>query len=275
MHNRKIQYLDIRKYAHFHEYLFELHMKLISYCIKKKIPHPLNAEHLCKLYNKKISSNNLINKRYKRKINKVIEQERIKMKKKKLEKIGQDFKLDRKIKDGDKKSVRKVDGCFIRHCNSSDFVEIIKIQDLIKQELKKSGKQELFCPNENKVVEELLKENNEVLSICVQSPYGICAFSFTLFNYAIDVDIEYHFGSNRVAFFDTVIVLPEFRGNRLHNKLLEVSLNIAKEKNYSEMATIVSPDNKISYDNFISNGFKEHAIGEHKNLKRCYLIKEL
>jgi len=75
-------------------------------------------------------------------------------------------------------------------------------------------------------------------------------------------------------------VLPNFRGNKLQDILLKISIEEAQKRNYDIMATTVSPNNFYSINNFIRNDFKilkiiEGEEGLYKGHKRYIMYKNL
>lgn len=161
--------------------------------------------------------------------------------------------------------------CYFRQCATDDYSTIIEIQGKIMIDL--GNNEGLFVPTENDKIKEFF-EQDDIYFICVQTPNGICAYSYTLFNDKTDY-INVNFKNKKVATFDTVVVLPEFRGNKLQQKLLEISCEEALKRNYDIVASIVSPDNIISINNFIINDFEILKIIKFKEYNRYIVYKKI
>jgi Sortase and related acyltransferases len=171
-----------------------------------------------------------------------------------------------------------VEDCYFRKCVYGDTLTIVNIQSKVIEELANAHSQNLFIPTKPDEIERLLqREQDAIYFICVQTPDGICAYSCTIFDEKCDASLSPHFESKRVATFDSVVVLPDFRGNALQSKLLKISEEKAKEEGYDIIASMVSPKNTHSMDNFIKEGFKVFdtiTYGEQK-LDRCIVFKNL
>lgn len=81
---------------------------------------------------------------------------------------------------------------------------------------------------------------------------------------------------NSVINFKLVIVLPEYRGNNLQQKLISRLEKIAKEKNKRIICATVSPLNTHSGQNFKKAGFKFHSNKtKYNGLNRDIYYKNL
>lgn len=154
-----------------------------------------------------------------------------------------------------KESSLEISDCYIRQSYLEDYSEISEIQDKVVEDLLVNRDDNLFISTEKDKIKDFL-ERDDIFFICVQTPDVICAYSYTFFNQEIEYDLSYFFKNEKVATFDSIVVLPQFRGNKLQDKLLKVSIEEAKRRNYNIMASTVSPDNIHSINNFIKNGFE-------------------
>jgi ribosomal protein S18 acetylase RimI-like enzyme len=277
LHNKKMQCFEIEKYRDHYRNLFMLHEALFIYCIKNNeaIPYIQNAEYFIKgidgNYRKGYA-------KHQRKIEARIDESMVLS----MKKYGDKFIMDlhTPILNRIKKETYEIKGCYFRHCSLDDFSVITEIQDKAMEDLRKNQLNGLFIPTENDQIKEFL-EQEDIFFICAQTPDGICAYSCTFFNNKIEYDLSYNFKNKRVATFDTVVVLSDFRGNKLHDKLLKISIEEAKKRNYEIMAATVSPDNFHSINNFIENGFKILKIKfisetkSHEEYKRYIVYKSL
>jgi len=242
LHNKKIQKLEIEKYKDSYTNLFVLHEKMFLFCIKKgkEIPHIENAEYFTK-------EDGCYRKKYRKY-------------KTKIEK-----KVELPIFD-------------LRNCDRNDYSKIIEIQDKVMTDLKKSQNEKLFIPTENEKIREYLGHENVFFTCVCTSKKYICAYSYTFFDDNIEYNLSRYFANEKVATFDTVVVLPDFRGNKLHDKLLKFSIEEAKKRNYDIIAATISPDNIYSLNNFMRNSFellKTTEEGQYEGYKRYVMYKKL
>lgn len=267
LHNEEIQKREIEKYRDHFENLFVLHKVLFLYCIKneRKIPHIQHA-----LFFVKDNRGNYKEgyKKYKMKI----EQE--------IDKAVKASKLPVKLPTPitNKNTKEKIE-CWIRQCSINDYERIVEIQNIIMEKLKNCNNKKLFICTENDKIKSFLEQDN-IFFICVEtSKKEICAYSYTFFKNQDEYDLGYKFKNTEVATFDTVVVLPDFRGNKLQDILSKISINEAKKRCCEIIASTVSPDNIHSVNNFISNDFKILDIIDntepYEGYKRYVMYKEL
>jgi len=165
-----------------------------------------------------------------------------------------------------------IKNCYFRQCVNNDYSMIVDIQNKIVEELIKTHNEKMFFPTNNEIIKEFLC-HKDVYFICLQIPDGICSYSYTCFNGISD--LNYYFKNEEVATFDTVVVLPQFRGNKLQSQLIKITELEAKKRNMSILAAIVSPDNIHSVNNFMDNKFKILKRIIYKKLKRYIVYKYL
>jgi len=177
-----------------------------------------------------------------------------------------------------KNPLHEIKDCYMRQCCPDDYTEISGIQKTVVADLATKEHTQLFIPTEENVIRDFL-ERDDVLFLCVETPDGICAYSYTFFSNDIEYNLCSYFDIRDVATFDTVVVLPPFRGNKLHDQLLKVSIQEAKKRNSNIIASTVSPDNIHSVNNFIKNGFEILKIlngGEgYEGYKRYIMYKKI
>jgi len=268
LHNKKIQCFEIEKYKDHYVNLFMLHEALFVYCVKhnRKIPYIHNAKYFVMNGKGEYKSKY---KKYRKKIESMIKEgEDLLMEK-------YEGKFIKRLADPISMKVRcevhEERDCYFRQCINDDYSAIIEIQEKVIADLKCND--EIFVPTEKDKIKEFF-EQDDIYFVCVQTPNGICAYSYTLFNDKTDY-INVNFKNKKVATFDTVVVLPEFRGNNLQQKLLEISCEEAMKRNYDIIASIVSLKNIPSINNFITNGFKILKITKFKEHDRYIVYKKL
>jgi ribosomal protein S18 acetylase RimI-like enzyme len=169
---------------------------------------------------------------------------------------------------------QEIKHCIIRKCTENDYDSIIDIQDIIINELKNSNNLFLFIPTDNDEIKVALKDENYFF-ICAQTSEGICAYSCTTFMNNFDIGLFDIFINKKIAIFDTVVVAPQYRGNKLQSKLIYISENEARNKGFDILVTTVSPNNIQSFNNFIENNFRILVLTCYKNLDRYLLYKHL
>lgn len=139
--------------------------------------------------------------------------------------------------------------------------------------------------------EDILRRNSrEMLAACLDEPHYTLGVFYenVLVAFAILFDggksaenIGWDIGVseqdiNFVINFKLVIVLPEFRGNKLQKRLISKLEEIAREKNKKIICATVSPLNSHSCENFKATGFKFHSNKtKYNGLNRDIYFKEL
>jgi len=278
LHNKQIQCIEIKPYERHYENLFILHEVLFTYCIKSKktsIPGIINAAYFIDNghFIKDVRRYGKGYKKYRKEIEAVMDEAKRIYEPQRIGGMG-DFSLDMRIKS----KKYEIGGCFFRHCTVDDHPMITKIQEKVVDYLQINQSNDLFIPTESEAIKRLL-EREDVFFICVQTPDGICAYSCALFGDSHDYSLSRHFTDKKVATFDTVVVLPAFRGNKLQKKLQDITEGEAKRKGYDSIAATVSPDNVHSRNNFIHNGYAELKTivytEQGKELTRLVVYKDL
>ena len=80
----------------------------------------------------------------------------------------------------------------------------------------------------------------------------------------------------RTAHMDTVGVLPEYRGNRLMARLLELAETVLSKTGYRHLMCTIHPDNRFSLDNMKSHGYDIMATKEkYGGFMRHILYKQM
>lgn len=163
-----------------------------------------------------------------------------------------------------------------KKCTIKNLEEICKIQEIAFENL------------DNK---ELLRRNSrEMLEACFYEPHYVLgafhkeklvAFAILFDGGKTDENIGKDIGVSEenlssVINFKLVIVLPEYRGNRLHIKLIYELEKVAIAKGKKLMCATVSPMNVHSSKNFEKAGFIFHSKKmKYSGLERNIYYKEL
>ena len=233
------------------------------YCIKKNktIPDIQNARYYLKHYKEK--NRKKLEARIEKEFAANIE---------KCKKLSKDFEpviTSLKLKFGS--SICETGGCIFRKVISADYSTILAIQDKVVADLLEN--KTLFIPTEKHKIKQYIEDENTYF-ICVETTSGIGAYAYTLLNDNTSYITE-HFKNKKVALFDSVVVLPELRGNQLQQRFMELSFQKAKETNHDVIAAIVSPENAQSLNNFEKNGFKKLKTIEVGGFTRYIVFKNL
>jgi len=263
LHNKKTQMLEIYKFKDHYDNLFALHENLIIYCIKKerKVPNIQNAQFFLEYGKYKEKHKQMIEKQIKKAVDMNI---------KKCNKTSHGFDLVFMQLNVKLENITMKENGMIRRAEPADLCAILAIQDKIIDELSDKS---LFIPTEKNNIKKYI-ENKDVFFACVKTPCGVGAYSYTLFNDSSDYIVE-NFKNKKVALFDSVVVMPELRGNRLQKTLKEFSCNQAKKANQDIITAIVSPNNKYSLDNFTQNGFEILKTIKFESFDRYLVYKNL
>lgn len=163
-----------------------------------------------------------------------------------------------------------------RKCTIQDIDDICKIQELAFQALTDSN---LLRRNSKEVLQTCLEEPHYTLGVFHKEKLIAFAILYdggnTDENIGRDIEIPEEKLSS-VVNFKLVIVLPEYRGNKLQQKLIYKLEEIAKENGKKIMCATISPLNSFSLKNFEDAGFKFHSQKiKYNNLKRCIYYKKL
>ncbi len=163
-----------------------------------------------------------------------------------------------------------------KKCSLSDLDSICEIQNIA------------FANLTNK---DLLRRNTrETLGECLEDPHytmgvfhdkRLVAFAILYDGGTGPENIGHDIGIpeselNNVINFKLVIVLPEYRGNKLQQKLIFKLEQIARENGKRLICATVSPLNLYSYKNFEEAGFKFHSNKtKYNGLSRNIYYKEI
>ena len=153
----------------------------------------------------------------------------------------------------------------VRRCTPADWAEVFALQSAVRAAMPYP---EQFMPNSG---EELLTDLQRSLCIGVWAQGKLAAYSILRYcgesdhNYANYLDVpkcDLKYWANG----DTVVVAPEWRGNGLQCRLLELSAQWRRPEIIGIGCT-VSPENPYSMQNLEAAGFSVHTrrlmYGEH------------
>lgn len=163
-----------------------------------------------------------------------------------------------------------------KKCEMKDLDAICKIQEIAFENLENTN---LLRRNTKEMLEKCLNDPHYTLGAFHNG--NLVAFAIlydgqkTVENIGLDIGID---GDelNAVANVKLVIVLPNYRGNGLQNKLVFQLEQIAKFKGKKLLCATVSPENIYSIKNFEKLGYKVNTQKEKYNgLVRNIYCKEI
>ncbi len=163
-----------------------------------------------------------------------------------------------------------------KKCNPLDLDSILAIQE---KAFKNLDNPDLLRRNTPEMLLSCLSEPHYTLGVYVQGK--LAAFGILYDALTTEENIGYDIGIcknqlTEVINFKLVIVLPEYRGNGLQKKIINILCNIAKENGKKIMCATVSPENSHSIRNFESCGFMFHSAKiKYSGLKRNIYYKIL
>jgi ribosomal protein S18 acetylase RimI-like enzyme len=176
--------------------------------------------------------------------------------------------------NGTKKSVKAE----IRELMEEDLGAALKCQD----EIMKLTESDLFVRTKPQEVLEYIS-GSSIIAVGAFAEGMLCAYGFLELGLPVDHPIRPFANSHKeqgdfknVAVFDTIAVLPAFRGNKLQIKIGTLLLDRAKLQGKHTAYSTVSPKNAPSLNNLLALGFKlEKEIRIYGGKARYLMIKSL
>lgn len=149
-----------------------------------------------------------------------------------------------------------------------------KIYDLLENKefyfCSSSEELEMILNVRGKILGCVIEETNELVAIGVYARFG-----YDEKNYGYDLEIKGQELLN-VANFESTIVHPDYRGNKLQKILVEKLEELAKADDIKWICATAAPDNKHSVDNIKSLGFE--IVDEklkYGGLRRYVFVKRI
>lgn len=145
----------------------------------------------------------------------------------------------------------------LRTANESDIVEIYEIMSYVYEKLEKK---EVFVCDDIEYVETQIKTGGFAVVACDWTGKIVGSF---IIRYPEDSNdnLGRELGLEedelcKVVHMESVIVLPEHRGNNLQFKMLQYAENLVDISKYQYLVATVSPNNPASQRSFGKNGYK-------------------
>lgn len=167
----------------------------------------------------------------------------------------------------------------IKEANTEDISLINRIIQNVWQQM---PYKDWFAPDDEQILQNLLQYNNGTIWKAVVDNTNIIA-GFLIVTYPgldsenLGYDISLSKDKlSQVAHMDTIVVLPDYRGHRLQQKLTTYAESILKEKGFKYLMCTIHPNNVYSLNNMQKCGYK--VILEklkYGGLPRCILLKEI
>jgi ribosomal protein S18 acetylase RimI-like enzyme len=183
---------------------------------------------------------------------------------------------DGRIEKKNAKSNREKVDYQLRFLDQNNLKDMIKLQEIIEQDLFDKEIFKLTTKNEFK---EILTNPKSVIG--VQTKDGLIAYNIVSFpgykddNFGYDLNLDLKDLDN-VAHLKAVVVHPEFRGNQLQKKLAKFHLDTLTNLGYTHVCSTVSPKNSISIQNHLETGFVIRGLKvKYDNMLRYIMHKNL
>lgn len=180
------------------------------------------------------------------------------------------LKKDYLIKDkyGEAKKI----ACRIEILGPEHLDEVLKLNKLIYELL---ANREILSTDTYEEMYQDLHKGAVVLGV-FDDKHTLLAYRYSSFpgletrNLAYDFD--YPVELDKVCQLEATIVHPDYRGNNLQNKLVNIMIDIAADRGYTDLTSTVSPYNYHSLYNIMKNGLKIRALKrKYDNLLRFVL----
>lgn len=161
-----------------------------------------------------------------------------------------------KNKHGDAKRIEtRIELLSVEHLD-----EVLRLNRLIYKLL--PNQQVLSLDTYEEMYEDLVRDG-VVLGV-FDDNNRIIAYRYASFPGLEDRNLAYDFDFpvelEKVCQLETTIVHPDYRGNNLQNKLVKITIDIAKERGYTDLTCTVSPYNYYSLKNIMKNDMKIRAL---------------
>lgn len=130
-----------------------------------------------------------------------------------------------------------------------------------------------FFRNEKAELDKWLSDGGECYGIL--SSEQVVAFSWIHYSGFRLVSNKFISFKNSYVWFGPDYVEPKARGQRLHKKLIENRLNVAKRKGYKGILTAVNNTNSSSVKNYRAFGFKPVLVIECRRFVNFNFVKVL
>lgn len=149
---------------------------------------------------------------------------------------------------------------YIALLDNSYIDEALKLQEVVMSSL---PSEEIYKRDTKEFIEECLKDEGLLLGVFTEDK--LISYRFVNFpgnevrNFGKDLDL-----SNeeliKVAHFESVLVHPDYVGNRLQRITFELAENIVKEKGYYHICSLISPKNYYSLNNILRMGLNIRGL---------------
>lgn len=143
----------------------------------------------------------------------------------------------------------------LRRCDAGDLSTIVQAQDFVISSL---GRQHIFARTSEDEIAESLKTD-----FCIGAFSGSALAAFTLMvrNRKTPRNLGAYLGYSdemllRCVTYDTTFVLPSFRGYSIQRFFCKLRDEAAVEMGAAVALATVSPDNTVSLNNIMANGFE-------------------
>jgi len=172
----------------------------------------------------------------------------------------------------------------IRRCTLSDLDAILAMQEIVIDDLRMKSEfvENIYIPASHSEIERFLTDDN----MCVLGAFvdeEIVAFAVGIFSgyretvteLLITERMKSILENKRLFWLEICIVLPAYQNQKLQKRLQSELLNVALGADIDYVVVTVSPDNVISLNNLLKDGFRIMDITIYKvegNAYKRYLM---
>lgn len=177
------------------------------------------------------------------------------------------------VQSGNLKKAKK--GYKMAVLESDHLKPILALQELITSMLPK----DIFVPDSDETLARSFLNDDLLLGVFVDD--SLIAYRYISFpgesenNLGIDAGVKKKH-LDKVATFETSIVHPQYRGNKLQAIMMKKGLEIVKERGARYAVSTVSPKNPYSLKNLIDSGFRVVATKiKYGGVERHIMLNDL
>ncbi len=158
--------------------------------------------------------------------------------------------------------------------------DVLELKEVMDEAVATLLQKDWYVADDIPFLERHIKEEGYILKYVIDDK--IVAFLVVRYPMLSDDNLGYYLSNvtdemlKKVAHIESIAVLPNFRGDKLQKRLLEMAEKIEKQKYTKYLMATVHPDNIYSMRNFIEQQFL--CVLETKKyggLRRNILLKEI
>lgn len=163
-----------------------------------------------------------------------------------------------------------------KKCTEEDIERICELQEIAFLHLDNT---DLLRRNSREMLENCLREPHYTIGAFHEDVLAAFCILYDGENTSENIGKDIGIADSElrlVANIKLVIVLPQYRGNGLQQKLISFLEKVAVEKGKKILCATVSPDNTVSIKNFEAVGFEFHSSKvKYGGLRRNIYLKSI